>query len=143
MAYWRDWEAGMENLLMLHDDTNPPQQYLLQVINTYSPEAVTTITDEILLRKYSVQVLLSSERCKQESEHLLSNHGDIIRNGLSVSAIPNWDMVTALHICKALPEIQHWIDRCRGRPWPPAQLLEAARVAPSFLVPAGHPDIDY
>ena len=38
----------------------------------------------------------------------------------------------AFHVCKPLPEIQHWIDRCRGRHWPPVQLLEAARVAPSF-----------
>ncbi|KAH3690808.1 hypothetical protein DPMN_191664 [Dreissena polymorpha] len=57
--------------------------------------------------------------------------------------MPNWDIVSAFHVRKPLPEIQHWIDRCRGKHWPPVQLLEAARIAPCFLVPAGHPDSDY
>ncbi|KAH3784057.1 hypothetical protein DPMN_162008 [Dreissena polymorpha] len=29
MTDWRDWEAGMTNLLMLRDIITPPQQYLL------------------------------------------------------------------------------------------------------------------
>ncbi|KAH3690736.1 hypothetical protein DPMN_192971 [Dreissena polymorpha] len=99
MNAWEDWIAGM-NLLLLHDDTTPPQQYLLQVTRS-------------------------------------------IKNGPSVSFTTNLDIVDAFHVCTLLPEIQLWIDKCRGRYWPPAQLLETASVAPCFLVPAGHPDSDY
>ncbi|KAH3713716.1 hypothetical protein DPMN_073514 [Dreissena polymorpha] len=34
MTDLKDWGAGMDNHLILHDDINPPQQYLLQVIKT-------------------------------------------------------------------------------------------------------------
>ncbi|XP_052260152.1 uncharacterized protein LOC127864530 isoform X2 [Dreissena polymorpha] len=142
MTDWRDWESGMNNLLMLRDDITPPQQYLLQVIHKYTPEPMTSIANDLLVRKDSGQVLFSSERCKQELEYKASHLG-VTKNGPSVSFIPNWDMVSAFHVCKPLPEIHHWIDRCRGRHWPPAKLLEAARRSPSFLVPAGHPDSDY
>ncbi|KAH3840669.1 hypothetical protein DPMN_114123 [Dreissena polymorpha] len=51
MTDWRDWEAGMENLLMLRDNIIPPQQYLLQVINKYTPEPVISISDDRCVRK--------------------------------------------------------------------------------------------
>ncbi|KAH3896926.1 uncharacterized protein LOC127864485 isoform X2 [Dreissena polymorpha] len=143
MTDWRDWEAGMVNFLMLRDDITPPQQYLLQHIHKYTPEAVTIICEDRFVRKDSGQVLFSSERWKQEQEQVASRFGEVTKNGPSVSSIPEWDMVMAFPVCKPLPEIQHWIDRCRGRHWPPAQLLKAARKAPCFLVPAGHPDSDY
>ncbi|KAH3716583.1 hypothetical protein DPMN_059307 [Dreissena polymorpha] len=143
MTDWRDWKAGMSNLLMLHDDHNPPQQYLLQVISGDTPEPETRLCDERYVRKDSGQVLFSSEQWKKETEQKIKDRGEITKHGPSVSPIPNWDIVLAFHVCHPLPEIQHWIDRCRGRDWPPAQLLEAAQVAPCFLVPAGHPDSDY
>ncbi|XP_052238624.1 uncharacterized protein LOC127849915 [Dreissena polymorpha] len=145
MTFWEDWKTGMNNLLMLHDDTTPPQQYLLQVIKPYTPEPVTSLTDDRLVRKDSGQILLSAERWKQhvEYENRAEGLGEATKNGPSVSFTPNWDIVNACHIRKPLPEIQHWIDRCRGKHWPPVQLLEAARIAPCFLVPAGHPDSDY
>ncbi|XP_052277879.1 uncharacterized protein LOC127876592 isoform X2 [Dreissena polymorpha] len=143
MTDWRDWEAGMENFLMLRDDITPPQQYLLQVIYPYTPEPVTSISDDRFVRKDSGQILLSSERGKQNIEQKVSRLGEVTRNGPSVSYIPNWDIVRTFPVCKPIPEIHHWIDRCRGRHWPPAKLLEAARRSPSFLVPAGHPDSDY
>ncbi|KAH3897048.1 hypothetical protein DPMN_021232 [Dreissena polymorpha] len=145
MTDWRDWEAGMVNLLMIRDDITPPQQYLLQVIKKYTPEAVTSIYDERCVRKDSGQTLFSSERWKQtvEQNTAEAHLGEVTKNGPSVSYIPNWDIVEAFHVCKPIPEIQHWIDRYRGRHWPPAKLLEAARRSPSFLVPAGHPDSDY
>ncbi|KAH3896907.1 hypothetical protein DPMN_021091 [Dreissena polymorpha] len=143
MTDWRDWEAGMENLLMIHDDITIPQQYLLQDIHKYTPEAVTIIDNERCVRKDSGQALFSSERWKQRTEHMVSHYGEVFKNGPSVSNDPDWDLVSTLPVCKPLPEIQRWIDRCRGRHWPPAQLLKAARKAPCFLVPAGHPDSDY
>ncbi|KAH3716679.1 hypothetical protein DPMN_059405 [Dreissena polymorpha] len=143
MTVWDDWKIGMRNLLMLHDDTTPPQQYLLQVIQDYTPEPVTSLTHDTFVRKDSGQVLLSAERCKQEIAYKGRDRGEATTNGPSVSFIPNWDVVYAYHVRKPLHEIQHWIDRCRGRHWPPVQLLEAARVAPCFLVPAGHTDSDY
>ncbi|KAH3783702.1 uncharacterized protein LOC127843090 [Dreissena polymorpha] len=145
MTDLRDWEAGMENLLMLRDDITPPQQYLLQVIYKYTPEPVTSISDDRFVRKDSGQILLSSERWKNyvEQRAAAAHAGEVTQNGPSVSNIPNWDIVSAFHVCKPIPEIQHWIDRCRGRHWPPAKLLEAAQRSPSFLVPAGHPDSDY
>ncbi|KAH3718778.1 hypothetical protein DPMN_061585, partial [Dreissena polymorpha] len=143
MTVWEDWEAGMKNLLMLHDDTIPPQQYLLQVIQDYTPEPETSLIDDMLVLKDSGQVLLSAERCKQYIAYEARFQGEVTKNGPSVSSKPNWDIVYACHVIKPLPEIQHWIDRCRGIYWPPVELLEAARVAPCFLVPAGHPDSDY
>ncbi|KAH3897029.1 hypothetical protein DPMN_021213 [Dreissena polymorpha] len=145
MTDWNDWESGMVNLLLFRDDTTPPQQYLLQVIKKYTPEPVTSIDDDRCMRKDSGQVLFSSERYKQEIERTVAvaHEGEVTKNGPSVSNLPNWDIVSAYHVCKPLPEIQHWIDRCRGRHWPPAKLLEASRRSPSFLVPAGHPDSDY
>ena len=73
MTDWRDWEAGMDNLLMLHDDITPPQQYLLKIISKYTPGPVTSIYDERCVRKDSGQILLSSERVKQETEHDISH----------------------------------------------------------------------
>ncbi|KAH3740402.1 hypothetical protein DPMN_047108 [Dreissena polymorpha] len=70
MTDWRDWEAGMENFLMLHDAINPPQQYLLQVIHKHTPKPVTSIDDDRCVRKDSGQLLFSSERWKQDTEHL-------------------------------------------------------------------------
>ncbi|XP_052234581.1 uncharacterized protein LOC127847058 isoform X5 [Dreissena polymorpha] len=143
MTDWRDWKAGMSNLLMLHDYTTPPQQYLLQVIRRDTPEPETRLCDDRYVRKDSWQVLFSSEQWKKETEQQIKDHGEITKQGPSVSSVPNWDIVNAFHVCQPLPEIQHWIERCRGRHWPPAQLLEAARVAPSFLVPVGHHDSDF
>ncbi|XP_052236448.1 uncharacterized protein LOC127848187 [Dreissena polymorpha] len=143
MTDWRDWEAGMGNLLMLHDYTTPPQQYLLQVIRGDTPEPETRLCDDRYVRKDSVTVLFSSEQWKKETEYIHKDQGEITKQGPSVSIIPNWDIVNAFHVCQPLPEIQHWIERCRGRHWPPAQLLEAAWVAPSFLVPVGHHDSDF
>ncbi|KAH3740370.1 hypothetical protein DPMN_047076 [Dreissena polymorpha] len=145
MTVWEDWKAGMKNLLMLHDNTTPPQQYLLQVIQVYTPEPVTSLTDDRFVRKDSGQILFSAERWKQHIEYENRAKGlrEATKNGPSVSWVPNWDIVQAFHVRKPLPEIQQWIDRCRGKHWPPVQLLEAARIAPCFLVPAGHPDSDY
>ncbi|KAH3897495.1 hypothetical protein DPMN_021683 [Dreissena polymorpha] len=53
------------------------------------------------------------------------------------------DYVKALPVLKPLPEIQHWIDGCNGKHWPPGQLLDAARAAHCFLIPAGHQDSYY
>ncbi|KAH3740660.1 hypothetical protein DPMN_047370 [Dreissena polymorpha] len=143
MTIWEDWKAGFQNLLMLHDNTTPPQQYLLQVIGVYTPEPVTSLTVDRLVRKDSGQILLSAERWKNNIAYETRDEGEATTNGPSVSWVPNWDIVYAFHVRKPLPEIQHWIDRCRGKHWPPVQLLEAARIAPCFLVPAGHPDSDY
>ncbi|XP_052238628.1 uncharacterized protein LOC127849920 [Dreissena polymorpha] len=143
MTVWEDWRTGMINLLMLHDNTTPPQQYLLQLIHTDTPEPETSLTDDTFVRKDSGQILFSAERWKQEIEYVNRDQGEVTKNGPSVSFTPNWDIVNACHIRKPFPEIQHWIDRCRGKHWPPVQLLEAARIAPCFLVPAGHPDSDY
>ncbi|KAH3806096.1 hypothetical protein DPMN_134410 [Dreissena polymorpha] len=132
----------MRNLLMLNDDITPPEQYLLQVIRKDTPEPETRLYDDMFVRKHSVQVLLSAERRKEDIGNMFRYLGEITI-GPSVSWIPDWDIVTAFHVCRPLPEIQLWIDRCTGRHWPPAQLLDAARVTPCFLVPAGHPDSDY
>ncbi|XP_052241476.1 uncharacterized protein LOC127851686 isoform X2 [Dreissena polymorpha] len=143
MTICEDWKAGMNNLLMLRDDTTPPQQYLLQVIKPYTPEPETSLTHDMFVRKDSGQILLSAERWKNHIAYEARDQGEVFKNGPSVSWVPNWDIVNACHVRKPLPEIQHWIDRCRGKHWPPVQLLEAARIAPCFLVPAGHPDSDY
>ncbi|KAH3749985.1 hypothetical protein DPMN_184501 [Dreissena polymorpha] len=145
MTVWEDWKASMVNLLMLRDDTIPPQQYLLQVIENDTPEPVTSLISDMYVAKDTGRVLFSAERSKQrfEYEYKVRNGGEVTKNGPSVSFVPNWDIVHAFHVLKPLPEIQRWIDRCRGRPWPSVHLLEAARLAPCFLVPAGHPDSDY
>ncbi|KAH3751949.1 uncharacterized protein LOC127847954 [Dreissena polymorpha] len=148
MKDWGHWKAGMRNLLMLKDDFTPPQQYLLQKIRSDTPEPVTSLRCDLAVKKDSGEVLYSADRIKEYIEkfiieNLNDNRENIHRNGPSVSNKPNWDNVPAFHVCKPLPEIQQWIDRCRGRHWPSVQLLDAARVAPCFLVPAGHPDSDY
>ncbi|KAH3690727.1 hypothetical protein DPMN_192962 [Dreissena polymorpha] len=143
MTVWEDWKAGILNLLMLHDNTTPPQQYLLQVIAGNTPEPATSLTHDMYVRKDSGQILFSAERWKNNIAYEVRDLGEATKNGPSVSWMPNWDIVNAFHVRKPLPEIQHWIDRCRGKHWPPVQLLEAARIAPCFLVPAGHPDSDY
>ncbi|KAH3740427.1 hypothetical protein DPMN_047133 [Dreissena polymorpha] len=143
MTIWEDWRAGMINLLMLHDNTTPPQQYLLQVIGVNTPEPWTSLTHDTFVRKDSGQILFSAERWKNDIAYDTRDRGEATKNGPSVSWLSNWDMVQAFHVRKPLPEIQKWIDRCRGKQWPPVQLLEAARIAPCFLVPAGHPDSDF
>ncbi|KAH3754196.1 uncharacterized protein LOC127848736 [Dreissena polymorpha] len=145
---WGDWKAGIINLLMLNDDITPPQQYLLQVIRNDTPEPMTSLWLDECVRKDSGEVLFSAERLKQHYEHCIikqrmARFGEAIKKGPSVSFVPNVDNVKALPVLKPLPEIQHWIDRCNSKHWPPAQLLDAARAAPCFLVPAGHQDSDY
>ncbi|KAH3740047.1 uncharacterized protein LOC127851441 isoform X1 [Dreissena polymorpha] len=153
MRVWVDWEAGMCNFLMLQDDMTPPQQYLLQVIKFYTPKPVMSLCDVMCdncasvwddrwARTDSGEVLMSAERFKQDLAYKYRDC-ELTKNGPSVSYIPNWDIVVAYIVPKPLPEIQHWIDRFMGRHWPPVQLLEAARIAPCFLVPSGHPDSDY
>ncbi|KAH3795071.1 hypothetical protein DPMN_148617 [Dreissena polymorpha] len=148
MSVWGDWEAGVSNLLMLKDDFTPPQQYLLQIIKRDTPEPKTCLCHGYFVKTDSGQVLLGAEIYKELlTNHIIEHHStnreNITRNGPSVSNQKNWDIVRAFHVCKPLPEIQQWIDRCRGSHWPPVQLLDAARIAPCFLVPAGHPDSDY
>ncbi|KAH3897125.1 hypothetical protein DPMN_021310 [Dreissena polymorpha] len=138
-----DWKARMSNYLMLYDDMTPPQQYLLQVFREDIQEPETSLCDDIFVRSDSGQVLFSADLWKQDIKYSLKYVGPATKKGPSVSWKHNWDVVHAFHVCKPLPEIHNWIDRCSGRPWPPDQLLEAARVAPCFLVPAGHPDSDY
>ncbi|KAH3775992.1 uncharacterized protein LOC127844946 [Dreissena polymorpha] len=140
---WEDWKAGIKNYLMLRDDTTPPQQYLLQAFKDYIPEPETSLVNDTLVRKDSGQVLFSAERHKQFIAYFDRAQGEAIYNGPSVSFVHNWDIVNASYVRKSLPETELWIDRCRGRHWPPVQLIEAARVASCFLVPAGHPDSDY
>ncbi|KAH3740552.1 hypothetical protein DPMN_047258, partial [Dreissena polymorpha] len=62
MTIWEDWKAGMINLLMLHDNTTPPQQYLLQGIQDYTPEPVTSLTDDSGHLQAAVRVLEDVER---------------------------------------------------------------------------------
>ncbi|KAH3897264.1 hypothetical protein DPMN_021451 [Dreissena polymorpha] len=133
----------MLNFLLLYDDITPPQQYLLLVIRNDKPEPETRLWQDTFVRKDSGQVLFSAERHKQNLENKARERGVTIKNGPSVSYISNWDIVHACHVRKPLPEIQHCLERCRGKHWPPVQLLEAAQVAPCFLVPAGHPDSDF
>ncbi|KAH3897494.1 hypothetical protein DPMN_021682 [Dreissena polymorpha] len=57
MICWRDWKAGIINLLMLNDDITPPQQYLLQVIRKETPEPITSLCLDICVRKDSGQLL--------------------------------------------------------------------------------------
>ncbi|KAH3780348.1 hypothetical protein DPMN_158161 [Dreissena polymorpha] len=143
MRVWEDWEAGMISMMMLHDDITPPQQYLLQVIRNNIPELETSLYEDLLVRTDSGQVLLSAERCKDVMKYQVQEKGKVTIHGPSVSFMYNWDMVSAFPVCKPLPEIQYWIDRCTARHWPPLKLLEAARVVPCFLVPAGHPENVY
>ncbi|KAH3740407.1 hypothetical protein DPMN_047113 [Dreissena polymorpha] len=51
---------------------------------------------------------------------MASRLGVVTKNEPSVSVYPDWDMLHAFPICTLLPEIQHWLDRCRGAHWPPA-----------------------
>ncbi|KAH3740262.1 hypothetical protein DPMN_046964 [Dreissena polymorpha] len=90
MTIWEDWRAGMKNLLMLHDNTTPPQQYLLQVFQDYTPEPVTSLTDDRFVRKDSGQILLSAERWKNVIEYENRDQGEATKNGPSVSFTPNW-----------------------------------------------------
>ncbi|KAH3740103.1 hypothetical protein DPMN_046798 [Dreissena polymorpha] len=143
MRAWGDWEAGMVNLLMLHDNITPPQLYLLQVIRSETADPESSVCSNTFVMKDYAEVLFSAERYKQKIEHMLTYLGKATTNGPSISFRGNCDLVHAFHVLKPLPEIQNWIDRCRGRHWPPIQLLAVARVAPCFLVPAGHPDSDY
>ncbi|KAH3822631.1 hypothetical protein DPMN_124420 [Dreissena polymorpha] len=67
MTVWDDWTSGMENLLMLHDNTTPPQQYLLQAIRSDTPEPVTSLIHDTFVRKDSGQVLFSAESSNRNS----------------------------------------------------------------------------
>ncbi|KAH3897275.1 hypothetical protein DPMN_021462 [Dreissena polymorpha] len=128
---------------MFHDQTTPPQQFWLLKVRWDSPELDTWLVHDVHVRKDFGKELLSSKRWKHELESIVKSTVEVTNCGPSMSWVPNWDIVHAVQICKPLPEILHWIDRCRGGHWPPVKLLEAARVAPCFLVPAGHPDNDY
>ncbi|KAH3770343.1 hypothetical protein DPMN_171628 [Dreissena polymorpha] len=145
MRAWQDWEAGKGNLLMLHNENTSPQQYLLQVIQQYTPEPDSRLHDYFYVRTDSMEVILSAEQFKNNIEPMHRAHVGIQAyvNGPCVIVVKEWDVVYAFPVLNHCPEIQHWINRCRGRHWPPAQLLEDARVAPCFLVAAGHSESDF
>ncbi|KAH3737817.1 hypothetical protein DPMN_044412 [Dreissena polymorpha] len=143
MREWEDWQGGMFNYLLFHDETTPPQQFLLLKVRPDTPELEVCLVDDVHVRKDSGQVMLSSKRWKQEIESIVKNTDEVTNSGPSMSWVTNWDIVHAVQIRKPLPEILHWRDRCRDKHWPPVQLLEAARIAPCFLVPAGNPDSVY
>ncbi|KAH3876848.1 hypothetical protein DPMN_000699 [Dreissena polymorpha] len=98
-----DWLTVLINVLMLRDDITTPQQYLLQVFRTDTPEPVTNL----FVRKDSGGILVSAERWKQRLEHIMQDQGEATKNGPSVSDIAKWDLVQAFHVQKPLPEIQH------------------------------------
>ncbi|KAH3822305.1 hypothetical protein DPMN_124081 [Dreissena polymorpha] len=82
ITVWEDWKAVMGNLLMLHDDSTPPQQYLLQVTQCYTPEPLTSLTNDMLVRKYSGQLLFSAQRFKQDIEYEFRDRGEVTKMGL-------------------------------------------------------------
>ncbi|KAH3844880.1 hypothetical protein DPMN_087146 [Dreissena polymorpha] len=64
MRVWRDWEAGMGNLLMLHNDITPPQLHVLQVIKHDTPEPVNSVCYDAFVMTDSGEVLINTERFK-------------------------------------------------------------------------------
>ncbi|XP_052282341.1 uncharacterized protein LOC127879509 isoform X2 [Dreissena polymorpha] len=142
-----DWKAGMLNVLMLWDENTTPQQYLVQIFKENWPAPETFLCDPRFVRKATGEILLSSERVKDDHENEHKNKygevGHFTKQGPSVSYLQDWDMVYALPIKRQLQEIQHWVDKKRPRHWPSKNLLEAARVTACFLVPVGHADSNY
>ncbi|KAH3770352.1 hypothetical protein DPMN_171637 [Dreissena polymorpha] len=96
---------------MLHDDITPPQQYLLQVIRDETPEPKISVFYYTDVMQDSGEVLHSTEKHIEEIEHGISNLGEPIRSGPSVSLSDNFECVGALHVLKPIPEIQNWTFR--------------------------------
>ncbi|XP_052221605.1 uncharacterized protein LOC127838078 isoform X2 [Dreissena polymorpha] len=153
---WDSWEHGKVTLLMLKDDTLPPQQYMLQITKPGKPELETILYDgswifyngKFIRQKpnddrwvrYNGKLFLSSDSLLRDIEKdTLQDNAAVFKAGPSVSFDKNLDVVKAMAVYDTLPEIQKWIGRSRPGHWPTPELLEMVRDLPCFLVPSGHP----
>jgi len=134
-----DWKQGARNYLMVRDATTPAQHYMLQKMRSDRPLPVT-YTDEPFHEIDSQGRVLLSNLC------IHNCIGDIciafgrhqIRSGPSDTPFDDMDMVYAFR-CNSLPtEIMSWFTHDRHGYWPPAEVFEAARHCPCYLVPDGH-----
>ncbi|XP_052785882.1 uncharacterized protein LOC128221341 isoform X6 [Mya arenaria] len=136
MSDWLDWEAGMQNCLMVKEESTPPQHYWLQWIRRDSPEPVRYNEDEDFLPHIDGRVFVSNKILQHIGKLVYGN--DFICSGPSISNSEEWDYVYA-YKCKVLPpEVDRWFYRHGRRHWPSPEMMQAARECSCFLVPDGH-----
>ncbi|XP_052785881.1 uncharacterized protein LOC128221341 isoform X5 [Mya arenaria] len=136
MSDWLDWEDGIQNFLMVKEESTPPQHYWLQWIRKDSPEPVRYNGQENCLPHIDGRVFVSNKIWQDEGKRKYGN--DFRCSGPSVSFCEEWDIVHA-YKCKVLPpEVDRWFHRPRRGHWPTPEMMQAARECSCFLVPDGH-----
>ncbi|XP_052787689.1 uncharacterized protein LOC128222636 [Mya arenaria] len=136
MSDWLYWEDGMQNVLMVKEESTPPQLYWLQWIRHDSPEPVRYNGQENCLPHIDGRVFVSNKGWQHKSKQLIGK--DFRCSGPSISNSEEWDYVHA-YKCKVLPpEVDRWFHRPRRGHWPTPEMMQAARECSCFLVPDGH-----
>jgi len=135
MYSWADWQQGKINLLMVRDADTPPQHYLLQLISSRVPLPVTHTDDPAYFTDPQGRVFYRSMAIAEMGAALWGDKH--MRHGPSNSPMEDWDYVQAFH-CKTLPpEVTSWFTKMQQCYWPSQETLQAAKMCPCFLVPAG------
>ncbi|XP_052818346.1 uncharacterized protein LOC128244373 [Mya arenaria] len=133
---WQDWEAGMENFLMVKEEITPPQHYWLQWIRPDSPEPVRYNGVEQCVPYVDGRIFRSNKTWQNYWKPRLGN--DLVCSGPAISFSVKWDFVSAFK-CKVLPhEVDLWFHRPRRGHWPTPVMMQAAKECFCFLVPDGH-----
>ncbi|XP_052818536.1 uncharacterized protein LOC128244583 isoform X2 [Mya arenaria] len=136
MSDWPDWEAGMDNFLMVKEESTPPQHYWLQWFRRDAPEPVRYYGQEVGLPHVDGRVFASNKIWQHKGKLLLGK--DFRCNGPSVSNSEEWDYVPAYKFKVLPPEVDRWFHRPRRGHWPSPEMMQAARECSCFLVPDGH-----
>ncbi|XP_052785902.1 uncharacterized protein LOC128221344 [Mya arenaria] len=136
MSNWLDWEAGMQNFLMVKEESTPPQHYWLQWIRPDSPEPVRYNGQKNCLPHIDGRVFVSNKIWQDEGKRVYGN--EFICSGPSVSFSEEWDFVNAFKCEVMPPEVDRWFHRPRHGHWPTPEVMQAARECSCFLVPDGH-----
>ncbi|KAH3718779.1 uncharacterized protein LOC127854795 [Dreissena polymorpha] len=135
-------KSGMLNVLMLKDDSLPPQHYILQVTRPNSSAPETRVLDYRMIRCANTVVLSPERVIKDYERQMYATFKHVKICGPSVNLYGHLDTVKSFCVRELMPEVQRWVNRNRVGQWPTAKMLEAARMCPCFLVPSGHPGSD-
>ncbi|XP_052785901.1 uncharacterized protein LOC128221343 [Mya arenaria] len=136
MSDWLDWEAGMQNFLMVKEESTPPQHYWLQLISSIAPEPVRYNGQEYCFPHIDGRVFESNKKWQHSGKLLFGMNFRC--NGPSISHSEEWDLVIGLKCNVLPPEVDRWFHLPRRGHWPTPEMMQAARECSCFLVPDGH-----
>ncbi|XP_060568965.1 uncharacterized protein LOC132727455 [Ruditapes philippinarum] len=136
---WSEWEPGVENLLMIQDDTVSPGYCLLQVLRQDVPLPVVNVINQYSYRDRIGRVLLSNAIANivKIPEHV--RHGPA-QSRDETSDFYGDDIVLALY-CQQWPfQARQWIAQQGEGQWPTFDMKQYCKNTGFFVVGVGGKD---